>query len=43
MNILVLVAVFAAGLVVGWNLLPQPQWVKNIYNRIFSPLLPPLA
>lgn len=28
--------VFGAGLVVGWNLLPQPAWVKEIYDRIAS-------
>ena len=28
--------VFGAGLVVGWNLLPQPVWVKEIYDRIAS-------
>lgn len=22
---------FGAGLVVGWNVLPQPEWVKNAY------------
>lgn len=21
------------GLIIGWNLLPQPAWVKAIYNR----------
>lgn len=26
---------FAGGLVVGWNLLPQPDWVKRIYDKIF--------
>lgn len=24
---------FAIGLVVGWNLLPQPKWVLNLWNR----------
>lgn len=24
---------FAAGLIVGWNLLPQPDWVKAIYDK----------
>ncbi|UAT28874.1 hypothetical protein PP753_gp35 [Dinoroseobacter phage vB_DshP-R7L] len=24
------------GLIVGWNVLPQPQWVKNLYSRWFS-------
>ena len=23
---------FAAGLVVGWNFLPQPQWVRNLFS-----------
>jgi hypothetical protein len=27
---------FVAGLVVGWNLLPQPDWVKEIYDRVAS-------
>lgn len=21
------------GLVIGWNVLPQPQWVQNLYSR----------
>ena len=21
------------GLIVGWNLLPQPAWVKNMFDR----------
>lgn len=25
---------FAAGLVVGWNLLPQPAWVKNLWSKV---------
>lgn len=25
---------FVAGLIVGWNLLPQPTWAKNIWNKI---------
>jgi hypothetical protein len=24
---------FAAGLVVGWNFLPQPAWVKNLLTK----------
>ena len=28
--------VFGAGLVVGWNLLPQPAWIKAIYDRVVS-------
>lgn len=26
------VLAFLAGLVVGWNVLPQPAWVKNLYQ-----------
>lgn len=22
------------GLIIGWNLLPQPEWVENVYNMI---------
>jgi hypothetical protein len=25
---------FAVGLVVGWNLLPQPDWALAIYERV---------
>lgn len=25
---------FAAGLVVGWNLLPQPAWVKKLWSKV---------
>lgn len=25
---------FACGLVVGWNLLPQPAWVKLVYDMV---------
>jgi len=25
-----------AGLIVGWNLIPQPVWVKNLYDRWFT-------
>jgi len=28
--------VFGAGLIVGWNLLPQPAWVKAIYDRVVA-------
>jgi hypothetical protein len=24
---------FGAGLVVGWNVLPQPRWVRRIYVK----------
>lgn len=26
----------AVGLVVGWNVLPQPRWVQSLYSRLFS-------
>lgn len=32
--LIALIIAFAAGLIVGWNLLPQPEWVKAIYDRI---------
>jgi hypothetical protein len=31
---------FVSGLIVGWNLLPQPAWVKAIYDKIISKLFP---
>lgn len=24
----------AAGLVIGWNFLPQPEWVKTLISKI---------
>lgn len=30
------VVAFVAGAVVGWNILPQPQWVKDLYTKIFG-------
>lgn len=27
---------FVAGLVVGWNFLPQPQWVKDLLAKIIG-------
>ena len=24
------------GLVVGWNVLPQPKWVQSLYSRWFG-------
>ena len=30
------VLAFAAGLIVGWNVLPQPEWVKALYGRWFG-------
>jgi hypothetical protein len=31
---------FVSGLIVGWNLFPQPAWVKAIYDKIISKLFP---
>lgn len=28
------ILIFIAGLLVGWNILPQPAWVKAIYDKI---------
>lgn len=28
------IVAFAAGLVVGWNFLPQPAWVLDIITKI---------
>lgn len=25
---------FGAGLIVGWNLLPQPEWVERLYMAV---------
>jgi len=25
---------FVAGLILGWNVLPQPKFVKDIYDKI---------
>lgn len=25
---------FVAGLLVGWNLLPQPHWVKKLVEKV---------
>ena len=30
--------VFGAGLVVGWNVLPQPAWVAALYTNLVSKL-----
>lgn len=27
---------FVAGLVVGWNFLPQPDWVKDLIAKIVA-------
>jgi len=26
---------FVVGLVVGWNFVPQPQWIRNLVKRYF--------
>ena len=31
---------FVAGMIVGWNLIPQPAWVKAIYDKIMAKLFP---
>lgn len=30
------IAFFALGLIVGWNFLPQPQFVKDIVQKIID-------
>lgn len=27
---------FCAGLIVGWNFIPQPQWVKDKVDQLIS-------
>lgn len=34
-----IIIAFAAGLVIGWNVLRQPRWVEDLYNRWFGPRL----
>mgnify|MGYP006275729779 CR=1 FL=1 len=29
---------FLGGLIIGWNVLPQPQWVKLIYDFFLARL-----
>lgn len=29
---------FIAGLLVGWNLLPQPEWVKRLVEKVKAKL-----
>jgi hypothetical protein len=31
-----LIVGFIAGLVVGWNFLPQPEWVSEIWSKFFG-------
>lgn len=28
------VVIFCVGLFLGWNVLPQPAWVKNLYAQV---------
>ncbi len=30
------VLIFGAGLIVGWNVLPQPTWVKDGYQLVVA-------
>jgi hypothetical protein len=27
------IVVFGLGLLIGWNLLPQPEWIKNLWDK----------
>jgi hypothetical protein len=27
---------FVAGLLVGWNVLPQPAWIKTLVDRVVA-------
>jgi hypothetical protein len=27
---------FGIGLLIGWNLLPQPEWVKNLWDKVVA-------
>lgn len=29
---------FSAGLLIGWNVLPQPAWIKAIYDTVVAKL-----
>jgi len=24
------------GLILGWNVIPQPAWVEKLYNKVFG-------
>lgn len=30
------VALVGAGLLIGWNLFPQPDWVERLWDKIFE-------
>lgn len=36
-----LLLAFAAGLLVGWNLLPQPAWVKSAWDNLVGGFITP--
>jgi len=27
---------FVVGLIIGWNILPQPAWAKNLWNKLMA-------
>lgn len=27
---------FGIGLIIGWNVLPQPTWVKSVYDSVLA-------
>lgn len=31
-----LVIGFIIGLIIGWNVLPQPKWIRNIWDKIVA-------
>lgn len=35
-GMLMYLIVFGAGLVVGWNVLPQPAWAKKLYDEFVA-------
>lgn len=32
-DMLMYLVVFGVGIVVGWNVLPQPAWAKSMYDK----------
>lgn len=34
-NVTILSIGFGVGLVVGWNVLPQPKWARDLYEKVF--------
>lgn len=33
---LYLVLAFMVGLLIGWNVLPQPAWIKSLYDKVIT-------